>query len=185
MSSVILRKLLLLAATAAVSLLGSAPAFASVAFPLVLQSELKLASAPACTLCHRNDQGGVGTVIRPFGRTMMTQFGLSSGNVAALRAAISGSDAAKLDSDGDGVSDIDELRMGTDPNVGVSGMESGPDVPLPQTGCAVNPSLPRSPASGVAALSVVIVGLSLQYRHRRSRRATRTSRIRNRLRIRA
>ena len=181
MSSVMQRKLRLSLAAAAVFLFGSAPAFASAAFPLVIQSELKLANAPPCTLCHRNDQGGVGTVIRPFGRTMMTQFGLSSGNVAALRAAISGSDAAKLDSDGDGVSDIDELRVGTDPNVGVSGMESAPEVPLPQTGCAVNASLPNSPASGVAAL-VVLIGLSLHYR--RSRRAIRTSRIRNRLRIR-
>jgi len=183
MSSVTTRWLLSLSVTATVILSSSGPALASVSFPPLIQSQLSLAKAPDCTLCHRNDEGGFGTVTRPFGRTMMTQFGLMGANVAALRSALSGSDAAKLDSDGDGTSDIDELRMGTDPNVGVSGVETAPDVPLPQTGCTVNASLPSSPLSAGAALAVVLLGLSL--RHRRSGRATRTSRIRNRRRIRA
>jgi len=159
----------------------SSPAPA-LAFPLAIQSELSLVKAPDCTLCHRNDLGGIGTVTRPFGRTMMTQFGLMGANVAALRSALAGSDAAKLDSDGDGASDIDELRKGTDPNVGSSGMEAAPNVPLPRTGCALNASLPSSPLSAGAAFIVVVIGVSLQ--RRRSARATRTSRIRNCLRIR-
>jgi hypothetical protein len=161
----------------------SAPALASLSFPPAIQSELSLGKAPDCTLCHRSDAGGFGTVTRPFGRTMMTQFGLTAANVAALRSALAGSDAAKFDSDGDGTSDIDELRRGTDPNVGTSGVETGPNVPLPQTGCALNSSLPSSPWSAGAALVVALVGCALQ--RRRARRATRTSRIRNRLRIRA
>ena len=177
------RCLFSLAVITAAILTRSAPALASLSFPPAIQSELSLAKPPECTLCHRNDAGGFGTVTRPFGRTMMTQFGLTAANVAALRSALAGSDAAKLDSDGDGSSDIDELREGTDPNVGVSGVETGPNVPLPQTGCAVNSSLPSSPLGAGAALVVAVIGLSLQ--RRRSARATRTSRIRNRPRIRA
>jgi hypothetical protein len=177
MSPAIRRQWLWLGLIAAPSLLFSASASASITFPPLIQSELALAKAPDCTLCHRSDVGGVGTVTRPFGRTMMTQFGLSSANLAALRAGLAGSEAAHFDSDGDGTSDIEELRLGSDPNVGASGMEAAPDVPLPQTGCALNA---RSPASGVAALAVVLVGLGLM--RRSSARATRTSRIRNRAR---
>jgi len=173
------RWLVSLSVAAALAVFGSAPALASITFPPVIQSELSLAKAPECTLCHKSDVGGVGTVIRPFGRTMMTQFGLSSGNLGALRAGLSGADSAQLDSDGDGISDIDELRMGSDPNVGASGVEAAPEVPLPQTGCALGA---HSPASDVAALSVVLLGLALM--RRSTARATRTSRIRNRLRIR-
>lgn len=176
------RWLFSLGVIATAMLSNSAPALASVSFPPVIQSELSLARAPECTLCHRTEVGGFGTVTRPFGRTMMTQFGLMGANVAALRSALSGSEAAKLDSDGDGAADIDELRAGTDPNVGVSGVETGPDVPLPQTGCAMTACPPSSPWSVGAALAVVVVGLSLQ---RRRACATRTSRIRNRLRIRS
>lgn len=167
----------------AVAALSSAPALASLSFPPVIQSELGLVKAPDCTLCHRTDAGGFGTVTRPFGRTMMSQLGLTAANTAALRSALSGADAAKFDSDDDGVSDIDELRMGTDPNVGTSGVEAAPEVPLPQTGCALRANPSESPWSATAALVVVVAGLALQ--SRRSGRATRTSRIRNRLRIRA
>ena len=167
---------------AASMLSSSAPAFASLSFPPVIQNQLALAKAPDCTLCHRSDAGGVGTVIRPFGRTMMTQFGLQSANLASLRAALSGSEAAQFDSDGDGTSDIEELRMGSDPNVGVSGVEAAPEVPLPQTGCALGARSPGpSPAGGVAALAVGLLGLALM--RRGSRHATRSSRVRNRARM--
>ncbi|HEY0462960.1 MAG TPA: thrombospondin type 3 repeat-containing protein [Polyangiaceae bacterium] len=178
MNPSILRRTLQLSVVVAWTLFGASTALASITFPPVIQSELSLAGAPECTLCHRSDLGGVGTVVRPFGRTMMTQFGLMSGNIAALRAGLAGSEAAQLDSDGDGTSDIDELRMGSDPNVGVSGMEAAPEVPLPQTGCAL--SAP-SPTGGGAALAIVLLGLAL--RRRGSARATRSSRIRNRTRI--
>jgi hypothetical protein len=139
-------------------------AFASPTYPPTIQAQLGLAQAPDCTLCHRDDVGGIGTVVRPFGRTMVEHFGLTGGsNIAALRAALEGDDAEHLDSDGDGIADIDELRAGTNPNVGASGVEAAPDVPLPETGCAfVQPS-----ATGGTAL-LVLVGMALVLARRRT-----------------
>jgi hypothetical protein len=180
MTAVLWRRLLSSLPVAVLALFGSASVSASVSFPPLIQSELSLAKAPECTLCHRSDLGGVGTVVRPFGRTMMTQFGLmGANNLGSLRAGLGGSEAAQFDSDGDATSDIDELRMGSDPNVGISEMEAAPDVPLPQTGCALGV---RSNAFGICALAVVLLGLAVQ--RRCSVRATRTSRVRNRVRIR-
>ena len=145
----------------------SASAFASPTYPPTIQSDLGLAQAPDCTLCHRDQLGGAGTVVRPFGRTLIDHFQLTgNNNVALLKAALAGDDAQNLDSDGDGVTDIDELRMGTNPNVGVSGVEAGPDVPLPETGCAL---AVRSPVSDLSVLLVMCVGLG--FFARRSRRA--------------
>jgi hypothetical protein len=124
-------------APALVVSLHALPAFASPVYPITIQTQLGLAKAPDCTLCHHDDNGGAGTVVRPFGRTMTGRFGLVGGsNIAALKSALEGDDAEHVDSDGDGVPDIDELRAGTDPNVGVSGVESS-DVPLPETGCSL------------------------------------------------
>jgi len=149
-----------------------APAQASITYPPAIQSELMLAKAPECTLCHRNDLGGAGTVVRPFGRTLVTQFGLVGGaNSGALRAALSASDAAGFDSDGDGTSDIDELRMDTDPNVGASGVETAPDVPLPQTGCALGA---RSAQRGSLFLPLLFAAAGAIYRLRRAMRSSRT-----------
>jgi len=173
MSRVSLRSFLSLLACVG-SLLASSPAPASITYPPAIQGELMLAKAPECTLCHRNDVGGAGTVVRPFGRTLMTQFGLVGGaNNGALRSAISGSDSAAFDSDGDGASDIDELRVNTDPNVGVSGVATAPDVPLPQTGCALGSRLPER-GSPTVALLLATAGAICRLR----RRATRSSRTR-------
>lgn len=149
------------------ALFGSAlsvPALASPAYPPFIQAQLGLAQAPPCTLCHRDDAGGAGTVVRPFGRTMIGHFQLSGGsNTAALSAALAGDDGEHLDSDNDGIPDIDELRAGSDPNVGVSGVEATPDVPLPETGCALRPGV----VSGVDIPSLwVLVGLALGGRRR-------------------
>lgn len=146
--------------------LHTAPAFASPTYPPTIQAQLGLTAAPDCILCHRDDAGGVGTVIRPFGRTMIDHFGLTGGsNIVALKAALEGDDAEHLDSDGDGVPDIEELRAGTDPNVGASGVEAASDVPLPETGCTF---LARPPASR-APLSTALAGLVLVLARRRRR----------------
>jgi hypothetical protein len=149
------------------ALLAVVSSWASPTYPPTIQSELMLEHMPDCTLCHRDDLGGVGTVIRPFGRTMLNHFMLTGGNnVNLLKAALQGDDAEHLDSDGDGVPDIDELRMGTDPNVGLSGVEEPLDVELPQTGCALGA---RGQSDGRTA-ALLFVGLVIFRRRSRAAR---------------
>ena len=143
----------------------SSSAFASPTYPQGIRSYLQLTDAPDCTLCHRDNFGGTGTVIRPFGRTLVDHFQLTgNNNVTLLKAALAGDDAQNLDSDGDGVTDIDELRMGTDPNVGASGLEAGPSVPLPETGCAL---AVRNPVGGATLLVVMFAALGFFARRSR------------------
>ncbi|HEY3668804.1 MAG TPA: thrombospondin type 3 repeat-containing protein [Polyangiaceae bacterium] len=149
------------------AMLLAASTWASPTYPPTIQSELMLEHMPDCVLCHRDDLGGIGTVIRPFGRTMLNHFMLTGGNnVNLLKAALQGDDAEHLDSDGDGVPDIDELRMGTDPNVGLSGVEEPLDVELPATGCALRAR--RQGGWGPAAL--LFVGLMMFRRRSRAAR---------------
>lgn len=93
------------------------PAAASATFPPELKSKLNLAVIPDCTICHTSLIGGLGTVTNPFGQAMMAA-GLGAANTAAIKPAADKLVADKTDSDGDGVGDIDELKAGTDPNVG-------------------------------------------------------------------
>jgi hypothetical protein len=144
----------------------STPAFASATFPPTIQADLGLASPPPCTLCHRNDLGGAGTVVSPFGRTLVNHFGLTSTNTDGLKGALAGDDAQHLDSDGDGVPDIDELRAGSDPNLGLPGQAPPIDVPLPETGCTF---AVHAPADRVPALVLVLAGLVLLSRRTRER----------------
>ena len=156
---------------ALVLFLQAASASASPTYPPTIQAQLELTAAPDCTLCHRDDAGGTGTVIRPFGRTMIDHFGLTGGsNIVALKAALEGDDAEHLDSDGDGVPDIEELRVGTNPNVGASGVEAASDAPLPETGCAFT----ARPPAREAPFSTALVGLALALARRRRRARSET-----------
>lgn len=151
-------------------LVVAAPASASVAFPEALRQELELTAvvppAPGCQLCHRDDVGGLKTVTTPFGRSMMAS-GATAVSVPALLGALRALEANGTDSDGDGVSDVAELRAGMDANVGQrpDGTPSEPveQVPLPQTGCAVG--------RGGSSLSCLCwAGLSLLWLLSRARR---------------
>jgi hypothetical protein len=84
-------------------------------FPSALRIAESLASDPPCGLCHRGTPG-VGTVTTPFGISMR-QRGLVMYDEATLRAALAAMRAEGVDSDGDGTPDLDELAVGTDPNV--------------------------------------------------------------------
>lgn len=70
---------------------------------------------PQCTLCHRDANGGRGTVVTPFGFTMMDQ-GLRGKNPGRVPIALEDVRQGQYDSDGDGVGDVQELQAGASPN---------------------------------------------------------------------
>jgi hypothetical protein len=142
---------ILLLVTATLALVSGARA--NPAFPYFFeQSGLP---EPPCTICHRDDVGGKGTVNKAFGVTMQ-RLGLnaesSGGDVAA---AIQAAEEMNIDSDGDGMGDIAELRMNSDPNFNADAGTTAvvlSDFPLPQTGCSVLPGKRKTEFGDVFAL---------------------------------
>ncbi len=85
-------------------------------FPTALQQDLSAPSAPDCSVCHTDgDQGGVGTVNTPFGKNMRAR-GLVAFDTGSLQTALNQMAADNVDSAGDCLDDIDELKAGRDPN---------------------------------------------------------------------
>jgi hypothetical protein len=122
-------------------LLGANHGHASPSYPGAIQSALGLDCPPRCTLCHQDRQGGEGTVrSSTFGETLITVAELGGDDEATLRCALEllepgcesapacalpGQTCLPADTDGDGVGDIDELRMTRDPNVDGEGLLCG------------------------------------------------------------
>ena len=79
----------------------------------------------------------------------MVEHGLAPFDEAALKSALAAMESEKVDSDGDGVTDIAELKAGTDPNVG----KAGTPAPLrPEYGCTISRIRPRSGGTPFALL---------------------------------
>jgi hypothetical protein len=141
------RKLVLLARGASLLLAAlavSRSADASQNFPDVVKDEWQLpGDPPACTLCHQTLLGGFGTATKPFGSAVL-MYGATAVDANALRKALRALQAADSDVDGDGILDIDELQMGTDPDrPNITDADGGivadsiSDTPIPRTGCSV------------------------------------------------
>jgi hypothetical protein len=164
--------------------------WASMAFPEAIQKELGLAAVPppdpGCRICHRDDNGMLKTVTKPFGQAMMKQ-GATATSVPKMLDALRSLDAKGIDSDGDTIPDVDELRQGTNPNArnalplppGSGGApemppegeeEVGSSIPLPETGCtiAVGSVVPTTPVSAAPfALGLVLGAVRRVLRRRR------------------
>lgn len=139
----------------------AASAFASPAYPSGVTAHLGLSYTPACTICHTNDTGGIGTVTRPFGISMRAH-GLVSESEPSLFAALDSMAADHTDSVCDGTPDIDDLKAGRDPNVpdGDAGPAGCGDTVIPRYGCGatVAPRSDDETASSIAGWSALIFG---------------------------
>lgn len=136
-------------------------------YPFEIQKKLGI-DQPDCTLCHRDDKGGTGTVVTLFG-VSLEGFGAVGKNPSSLDNALDEDAASNCDSDGDGVPDIAELMAGTDPSDGPGGVCGAP---APKHGCDASIA-GRAPGGRWAAHAVLLVaGLFVFRRARRRRRGT-------------
>lgn len=108
---------------AAFGLSGSARA--SETFPAYIETIWKVSSLPVagmgCKLCHANDDGGLGTVVQPFGKTMQAHGVVATDTSSLYNALVYVGQHSVVDpivdSDGDGVPDYTEVAVDhTNPN---------------------------------------------------------------------
>ena len=136
----------------ALALLAPLVSRATPDFPEAIDRDLHLSAPPACTICHATNEGGVGTVVKPFGKYLLSR-GLAPFDESSLAGALAAAQGERHDSDGDGVTDIEALERGLDPNGSASG---APRIEDPTFGC----SSTRDGAENTLLLAFV-VGLRL------------------------
>lgn len=149
------RALLGSAALAGVTFLAPG-ATASPDYPDVIQRELDMPCVPQCTLCHTSNPGRAGSARQDFVealRVFSKQPESIPGRLQELEEAM-----PPIDSDGDGTSDIEELRAGMDPNVPGEGDICALDV---RYGCGARfePDGSVSWLGALAALGLLAFGL--------------------------
>ena len=146
------------------------PARADQSFPAALAAAAPMPCVPQCTVCHRDNLGGARTLI-PFGLTMQSVGGLvGAGNPALVAPALKKVADAMTDTDGDGISDIDELKVGDSPSIkGAAGQ--GEVCAGAKYGCGAHIAAPP-PVDRFSLFSagLVVLGLAAARRRRSSGR---------------
>jgi hypothetical protein len=113
---------------------------------------------PPCSLCHLRGSTGAGTADTPFALSMKAR-GLSASDNSSVDTALDAMVRDKVDSDGDGTPDIQEIENDTDPNTPANVSLSG-DVG-PNAGCGggqKSNSGGSAPAAGVGLVLAVLLG---------------------------
>lgn len=137
---------------------------ASPAFPGVIEEQLELAAAPACTLCHTSPSGGSGTANTAFASYLKSR-GLRAGDEGSLRNALRALVGEKHDTDNDGVPDDAELKAGEDPNGDVD-----TSVPPVKYGCGAEiATQPSMTPFGLVLTATALFGMVVRRRKGRPR----------------
>lgn len=156
-----------LASTLAVALSLSfvtSVAFATPRFPGVLREAASAAANPECSVCHSGGVTTNGTVTTPFGQALRLR-GLAADDETSLRNAFESLRVEGTDSDYDGISDFDEIAMGSDPNLAAGQSPA----PLVRYGCSVS-SHAHASSSWVTMLAMIaLTAGGIAVRRRRSR----------------
>jgi len=115
---------------------------------------------PACSICHVGGVTQRGTVNTPFG-VAMRQRGLVAYDEGSLRGALDQMQRDGVDSNANGVTDIEELKAGRDPSAGASSM--GP----PQYGCVGSVARDAPDGGPIGLLGLAAGAAALRCRSRR------------------
>lgn len=128
-------------------------------FPDAIRAKVGASSAPACAVCHvTGDRGGRGTVSTAFGRAMRER-GLVEFDVQSLESALDKMATDKIDSNGNGTTDVDELKAGRDPNSTSGDGGAAVEIPMPEYGCTQAPVRATNDVASVAS-SIAMVALA-------------------------
>ncbi|HKO52212.1 MAG TPA: thrombospondin type 3 repeat-containing protein [Polyangiaceae bacterium] len=84
-------------------------------FPGAIQQAADIPCAPTCLLCHTEIPGNIANLKQPFGLTVLRS-GVKPGDPSSMYTVVANLRANRVDTDGDGKLDVDELAAGTDPN---------------------------------------------------------------------
>lgn len=109
----------------------------------------------------RQPERGGGTATTAFA-TYLRSRGLQAGDAVSLRTALAAARGERHDSDGDGISDVEQLKAGRDPSAGAVDA-----APPPEFGCSAR--VARSLRSSQLA-EIIFVGLTMSWAARRRRR---------------
>ncbi len=125
---------------------------ASPEYPFAIENYLGSVHTYDCALCHASATCGCPTVVTPFGLSLVA-FGAKGRDIGSLNDALDASRAREWDSDGDGLSDVSELLLGSDPNTAALD-----GVSPPRHGCSLHPA--RSSLDPVAFASFAALVLA-------------------------